>query len=120
MSLKQHPYEYDATVTRVVDADTIVAAIDLGFYVSIIETLRLHGINAPEHRTTAGDAATAALTAKIPAGTPILVVTRKDKREKYGRMLASVVTADGTDINAWLVTSGHARAWDGKGTRPTA
>ena len=44
-------YEYDAEILRVIDGDTLVALIDVGFHIHIKSTLRLYGINTPEQRT---------------------------------------------------------------------
>ena len=44
-------FEYNATVTRVVDGDTIDAIVDLGFSTFKKVRIRMHGINAPESRT---------------------------------------------------------------------
>ena len=47
------PYEYNATVTEVVDGDTIVIDIDLGFDVIFTnQKVRLLGIDTPESRTS--------------------------------------------------------------------
>jgi len=45
---------YMARIRRVVDGDTLVVMVDLGFGVEIAETLRLRGIDAPELPTRAG------------------------------------------------------------------
>ena len=44
-------FEYNATVTKVVDGDTIDAMVDLGFGTWKKVRIRMHGINAPESRT---------------------------------------------------------------------
>lgn len=45
-------YRYRATVTRVVDGDTVDCNIDLGFSVVLSnQRIRLHGIDTPESRT---------------------------------------------------------------------
>jgi len=41
-------YTYKARVLRVLDGDTIEAVIDLGFGITITQTLRLRGIDCPE------------------------------------------------------------------------
>jgi micrococcal nuclease len=47
------PYEYHATVTSVVDGDTIVIDIDLGFDVVLSnQSVRLVGVDTPESRTS--------------------------------------------------------------------
>lgn len=100
-------YEYKATVVRVVDGDTVDVRADLGFHITQEMRLRLAGINAPEMRDPRGKDAKAALAARLPAGTEILIRTERDRREKYGRYLA-VILLDNEDINAWMVASGFA------------
>lgn len=111
-------YEYRATVISVVDGDTVLLSVDLGFLVSYRHSCRLFGINAPEHKTPTGDAATAYLTALLPAGTVLTLRTQKDKFEKYGRILGTLILADGRVVNDLLVAEHHAMPWDGKGGRP--
>ena len=44
-------YEYNAKIIRVVDGDTCIALIDLGFNCNYKCTLRLYCIDSPETRT---------------------------------------------------------------------
>lgn len=46
--IKQSLYYYSGTVQKVVDGDTLVIDVDLGFYVHIEVRVRLRGINAQE------------------------------------------------------------------------
>jgi micrococcal nuclease len=39
-----------SAITRIIDGDTVVADIDVGFRTTIAKTLRLYGINTPEPR----------------------------------------------------------------------
>jgi micrococcal nuclease len=120
-------YEYNATVERVVDGDTVDLLIDLGFKMLYRHSCRLYGINANEHGTEAGEAAKAYLTQMLPVGMKVVVKTEKDKAEKYGRILGSLylvsvkkrkVVVETVSINMRLVTEGHAKAWDGQGAKP--
>ena len=101
-------YEYEAVIVRVVDGDTIVADVSLGFGMWIHnETFRLSGINAPENSTVAGKEVSAYLKAILPAGTKVVLQTKKDKKEKFGRFLA-VVLLNGEDLNLRLLSEGKA------------
>jgi endonuclease YncB( thermonuclease family) len=51
-------YTYRAACHRVVDGDTFIADVDLGFNVLAQIAVRIHGVNAPEKRTPQGPAAT--------------------------------------------------------------
>jgi len=122
-------YEYNARVEKVLDGDTVDLTIDLGFKVLYQHSCRLYGINAAEHGTEAGDAATAFLKGLLPVGQVVVVQTLKDRTEKYGRVLGvltlpapkakkgAAVVVQAT-VNDQLVAAGHAKAWDGKGERP--
>lgn len=110
-------YEYSATVERVVDGDTVDLMVDLGFDVWRRDRFRLYGINAAEHNTVSGKAATAFLATLIPTGTVLTISTYKDKLDKYGRMLATLTTADGKSVNDTMVSTGHAVPYFGTGPK---
>jgi len=91
-------YYRKATITRVVDGDTVEANIDLGYDVHIEGqqgVIRLYGMNAPESRTKDPVEKAAGLKAKtrmseLVAGKTLAMKTRKSKDEKYGRFLAEL------------------------------
>jgi micrococcal nuclease len=105
-------FEYAAKVLRVVDGDTVHLDVDLGFDVRRQDSFRFLGINAPEHGTPEGDAATTFLKTLIAPGDVITIRTQKDHREKFGRYLATLFVGD-KNINEALVASGHAVPYDG-------
>ena len=107
-----------ATVTRVVDGDTIHCDIDLDLKLGYGDyPVRLEGCNAAEVSTDAGKAARDNLTAMLPAGTPVILTLIKDY--KYGgEFVAKVWLYDGTDLVAELIAEQWAAAWDGRGTAP--
>ena len=106
--------EYQATIVRIVDADTAIVQISLGFRLYQEMPLRLFGINAPEIRgpsRPAGLAAKAFVESVLPVGATVRVRTYKDAKEKYGRYLADVYYGDGvllTYLNQELVEKGLA------------
>lgn len=105
-------YEYSASVVKVVDGDTIWLDIDLGFEVRQRHSVRLADINAPEHGTPEGDAATAWLIARLTNINKVLITTIKDRREKYGRYLV-VLWIGTTNVNEEMVAAGHAVHYSG-------
>ena len=116
-------YEYNATMVRVIDGDTLEVVIDLGFKVAVRETVRLAGINCPERDTDAGKAATKAVEEWFAdQGSRCVIRTAKPEgqTEKFGRYLAQVVSRHGADLVADLIAAGHAVRWTGRGARPTA
>jgi micrococcal nuclease len=112
-------FTYNAKVVRVIDGDTLVVSFDLGFSISLEETVRLYGINAPEiskvKKTSAeykkGMAAKKYLE-ELLLDKPIVITTYKDAKEKYGRYLASIeiFNVDKTTISVTdaMVSDGHA------------
>jgi micrococcal nuclease len=105
-------YEYTARVIRVVDGDTLWLDVDLGFDVARKDSFRLWGINAPEHGTPEGDAATQWLKDQLAGLETVRVATQKDKREKYGRYLATLWVGSRC-VNTDMVEAGHAVPYGG-------
>lgn len=107
-------YEYRATITRVVDGDTVRATVELGCDVRINLVLRLAGINAPEMSTPEGVLAREHLITLIGVDpvtrifAPLTILTVKDRREKFGRYLATLIRDDGMDLNRAMVDGGFA------------
>lgn len=100
-------YIYAATVTRIVDGDTAIMAIDLGCHVSVTRRVRFASIDAASNKTDAGKAATSALKEMLPAGTKVVVKTMLDRNDKYGRLLGELFVND-TSVNETLLASAHA------------
>ena len=105
-------YEYEATVRRWVDGDTVDVDIDLGFgLIYSNQRIRLYGIDAPEQRTRdlvekdRGLAATAYVNEQAPVGSKVVIKTYKD--DKYGRILGEIFVGD-TNLNTLLTVEGHA------------
>ena len=123
-NLFQPPYVYRGTVHRVIDGDTAVISLDVGFGIILKNRkVRLAGINAKELSEPGGQDAKVALEQMIrefgqpdPAndGTTLLIATKLDKNDKYGRILGRLLGVDRTmdnmpvDINAEMVHAGFA------------
>src|SRR4029079_6759569 len=106
---------YQAIVTKVYDGDTITVDLDMGLRVWQKEIdVRLFGINAPELKGATHDKGVLsrdALRALLPLGSKVTVMSHA--YEKYGRLLATVVTAPDEDgasieVNKWMVAHGFA------------
>lgn len=108
-------YQYRAAIVRVIDGDTVVADIDLGFSIwRRGERLRLAGIDAPEPRgatRAAGLVSAAALRARIE-GRELVICTLEDRTGSFGRYLVLIYDEGGL-VNEWLLREGHARPWPG-------
>lgn len=101
----------NATVQRVVDGDTVVAAVD-----GTIERVRLIGVNTPESVKPDtpvecfGHEASQHTAELLPPGTVIHLERDLEPRDDYGRLLAYVFRAtDGLFVNDDLVRLGYAR-----------
>ena len=105
-------YEYQAYVRSIYDADTIRFDIDLGFGARLMnQSIRLFGIDAWEIRGTErpmGIRARDAVNSLLSKGDGVILNTYRDKKGKYGRWLADIYLSDGTHLNEWLVSEGHA------------
>ena len=112
-------FEYKCKIVKVVDGDTTDVDIDLGFGVWLKkQRIRFFGIDTPESRTRDleekkyGLAAKKYVTDHMPLGSTQTLVTVKDGKGKYGRILAEVFVE--TQYNEWqcinnlLVEEGHA------------
>jgi len=102
-------YEYNCTVTRVVDGDTIDVILDLGFSVLHKCRVRLYGIDTPESRTknqdekARGKLAAKYLKDSINNGTEIILRSKlKDSKGKYGRVLGEIIV-DNININQSMI-----------------
>jgi len=103
-------YWYAAILVRAVDGDTYVVNIDTGFDMWAHRIrIRLKGKDTPEPHTEtkeAGDAATARVKELMKPGDKIYIHTYK--KDSFGRWLADVQLADGTDLGELLLKEGHA------------
>jgi len=119
--------EYDVTVLKVVDGDTVDVDIDLGFGITLRdERVRIMGIDTPESRTSDkvedlfGEAAKARVKELMHEGGKLITTEDKngeDMKGKFGRILGDfyVERYEGkkerlTDI---LIEEGHAVAYFG-------
>lgn len=96
-------------VVRVVDGDTVVVRVankDL--------TVRAIGVNAPESVKKNspvecfGKEASSYMKALLPKGRIVSLTLDKQRFDKYGRTLAYIALADGTDVQRQLLSQGYA------------
>jgi endonuclease YncB( thermonuclease family) len=95
------------TVTRIIDADTFVLNLDLGWRVWFLdEHVRIAGINAPELSTPEGVEAKTWAEGLVPVGTSVIVTSHM--LDKYGRALCALTLPDGSDYGEQALKTGHA------------
>lgn len=97
---------YPATVETIHDGDTARLRIDVGFGITVSQSCRFFGINAPELNTDAGKAALAFLLTVLHVGDVVTVISHG--WDKYARFDGSITLADGRNLNALMVSTGHA------------
>ncbi|OQY21366.1 MAG: hypothetical protein B6I34_07475 [Anaerolineaceae bacterium 4572_32.1] len=116
-------YQYQATVERVVDGDTIYVTVDLGFFLTSMMKLRLRGVDTPEIRgkeRPEGLKAKAFVQEKLPLGKKIVI--NSYKIGKYGRYIADVffhessenwqeILKDGINLSQLLLEKGLAEPY---------
>lgn len=106
-------YTYKAVVTRIVDGDTVIVDIDLGFGVWLRDqSVRLSKINTPEIRGATREAGLAAkdFLSKLILNKWVQIRTEKSN-EKYGRWLATILIEDNKsliEINSKMIAEGFA------------
>ena len=122
MQQEKDPYVYRIkSVGRVVDGDTIDAAIDLGFDISLTKRIRLAGIDTPESRTRDLKEKELGLDAKewlkhqLKDAIDIIIRTElPDSTEKYGRIIGHLyINGEDESLNNRMITEGYALPYDG-------
>ena len=116
-------YTYKATVNRVIDGDSVVVDIDLGFDTWIKQqNVRIYGIDTPETRTrdplekAHGKLAKAFVERVLPVGSQIAITTVKDG-DKFGRVLGIIRTSAGIDVASALLEEHLAVPYDGSNSK---
>ena len=118
-------YEYKCKLIRVIDADSIVGSLDLGYNVLLSNvSIRFYGIDTPESRINIkkyperkpekalGLKAKQFLKEILPK--EFIIRTEKpDSTGKYGRVLGSIWTKDNVNICEELIKAGLAKPYYG-------
>lgn len=107
-------YRYKALVDRVVDGDTFVADLDLGFRVKTVQRIRLLGCDTSELRSKDEDQRKRALKALKKVSETILhqvVLVETKSQDSFGRWLSIVycrIDGEWKCLNEWLLLTGLA------------
>ncbi len=117
VSPKKRSWQGAAVVVEVIDGDTIKCQVDLGFKISLLTNVRIHGCNSPELPTPLGVLALNFTRSIVKIND---VITLDSKRlDLHGRAEAVVTLSDGSDLATRLIGSGHAAPADDRGNLPT-
>ena len=99
-------YTYYARLKRVIDGDTAIFDVDLGFGVHFHADIRIKGYNAPElkgsHKETA--AAAKAELETLLSGETVILTTEKSFQQTFARYLATVTVAK---ADGWVDVAEH-------------
>tara|TARA_R100001460_G_scaffold107966_1_gene157804 strand:+ start:5797 stop:6201 length:405 start_codon:yes stop_codon:yes gene_type:complete len=117
-------YEYNATIIRVVDGDTVDVDIDLGFDNWIRnQRIRLYGVDTPECRTRNKAEKAHGLLAKRYVQNTLrlgeVYALRTREKGKYGRYLGEIKVGR-TTINKLLLKELLAVAYEGQNKKDIA
>lgn len=119
-NLIMRPYEYNATVLRIIDGDSIEVDIDLGFHIVLRKrNIRLLNVDSPESRTSDPIEKQFGLLTKqivesiLPIGSKILLRTQLSETDKFGRILG-IVETETILLNAYLIENHYAVAYNGQ------
>lgn len=106
-------YQYRASLEKIIDGDTCVCSIDVGFDTYMRKYVRLAGINAPELNSTSEEIRTAAMASKtylesiLPVGSVFIVNSKK--LDPYRRPIAEIyLPGNPVSINQQMIDAGHA------------
>ena len=120
MAKKPASFEYNGTLVKVLDGDTIDCYIDLGFDLKIKKRIRYMGIDTWESRTRDLEEKKKGLEAKAYVK-DLLENSDEGKFSiishgvgKYGRVLGELfVKGHETSVNKLLLENGHAYVYEG-------
>jgi micrococcal nuclease len=112
-------------IERIIDGDTFICELDLGFNIILKQTVRLIGINTPEIHTLNEEVKKYGLRAKeklqeyLSKGSEIIIETKKpDSIEKYGRIIGSVyVIGEPLTADEYMIANNYAWSYKGKGEK---
>lgn len=103
-------YRYAVTIQRVIDGDTLVGDVDLGFRTWLHGVrIRLLGLDCPEIDTVEGEAAKAFVNDSVDRamGSGIIESVKMDKFNRWDATL--YLSGETSSLNEQLLQTGHAK-----------
>ena len=98
-------------VVYVHDGDTVTLDLDLGWYLTYRQHVRVAHINAPELATPEGKLSAAFASQLLPPGT--IVALSSIGLDKYGRSLGEILLPDGRDFGTIMLSMNFAVPYEG-------
>lgn len=105
------PWIRNGTVERVIDGDSLVVRLDLGYRVWHQTRIRLLGIDSPERGEVGWADARDSLAAMAPTGAPCVVTSTGP--DKYGDRWLGQVRIGAIDLAAEQLARGVAQPYTG-------
>lgn len=102
-------FEYTGSVVRVIDADTLVLNLDLGFRVHVEIEGRINGVDAPELSTPEGQHARAEIVTLVNLAKFVTVKSFKDHRT-FARWVVDVKLNGVDDLASYLIDKGFVKS----------
>jgi micrococcal nuclease len=109
-------YNFPLQDYTVIDGDTISVVLDLGWDVSINQSCRLLGIDAPEKSTAAGKAVKQVVINKLTDEKDITI--ESIERDKYAGRFVGRCWLGSDSLNQWILDNQLAKAYDGGKKQP--
>lgn len=112
------PYRFNVLSFRPIDGDTTFVTLDLGFEITINQSCRYYGLDAPEHTTQAGKLVSQVVAKWLTENSPISITSIK--RDKFADRFDGVVySKDGiTTLNSYLINNKLAKPYLGAAKTP--
>lgn len=114
-------HEYPAKLKKIIDGDTIQLIIDVGFYMTTEQRIRLLGIDTPERGQEGYLEAIKFVQSWIPTDDEWPLVVQTFKTDSFGRWLGIITISDWEkyprdefNLNIDLLQKGLAVEWKSK------
>jgi endonuclease YncB( thermonuclease family) len=106
-------FEYNIkSVEKVIDGDTFILTIDLGFNIKYTVDVRLEGLDTPEKNTPEGKLVKEKVSLWLTDNKKLILCSHE--WDKYGRVLGDVKTQDNQSLVGWLLSKQYARPYKGE------
>ena len=100
-------------VERVVDGDSVVLLLDLGFNIFYKVDVRIQGVDTPEKNTLEGKIVKAKVEEWLTNKNNLVLVSKE--LDKYGRVLGDITEGNnGLSLHKWLLDKKVARVYNGE------
>jgi endonuclease YncB( thermonuclease family) len=102
-------YEYDGRILKVIDGETLIVEVDLGFHIRIHVKLALAGVKVADIDSKNEDEAKAAVLAREYLRALADGKACRAKVSKTTRGYVALVSVFDVDLSSDMVKAGHAR-----------